>query len=257
MARRVHGIPVINIVNAVKNSFIMLLLFATTAFALAQTPGRTAVPLLTPDNTIGKRVAACVACHKVEDQATRDGYFPRIAGKPAGYLANQLINFREGRRQYPLMTYMVSHLSDAYLLEMAEHFAAIRAPYPPPLAAAESAAVMARGRQLALEGDWQRDVPACIACHGARLTGIAPSLPGIVGLPRDYLNAQFGAWKNRTRQAARPDCMAGIVERLSAADVSAVSAWLSSQAMPADTRPEPALSARLPLRCGSVAGGGQ
>jgi hypothetical protein len=26
-----------------------------------------------------------------------DGYYPRIAGKPAGYLYNQLLNFRDGR----------------------------------------------------------------------------------------------------------------------------------------------------------------
>jgi cytochrome c553 len=30
----------------------------------------------------------------------------RIAGKPAGYLYNQLLNFRDGRRNYPLMTYI-------------------------------------------------------------------------------------------------------------------------------------------------------
>lgn len=243
----------------------MMFLAGAAALALAQTPAQTQaqnpppapVQLLVPDQTIGKRVAACVACHKVEDQVTRDGYFPRIAGKPATYLVNQLINFRDGRRQYPLMTYMVAHLSDAYLLEMAQHFAQLRAPYPPPVLAREPASVMARGRQLTLEGDRGREVPACAACHGARLTGMAPAIPGIVGLPRDYLNAQFGAWKNGSRKAARPDCMADIVARLDAADIHAVSAWLSSQAMPADSRPEPAVSPSLPLPCGSVAGAGR
>ena len=32
-----------------------------------------------------------------------DGYYPRLAGKPAGYLYNQLVNLQQGRRNYPLM----------------------------------------------------------------------------------------------------------------------------------------------------------
>lgn len=55
-----------------------------------------------PD-TLAQRVLACAACHGKEERATIAGYFPRIAGKPAGYLYNQLINFLEGRRQYPLI----------------------------------------------------------------------------------------------------------------------------------------------------------
>ena len=49
-----------------------------------------------PD-TIGQRVLACAACHAQKDRD--DAYFPRISGKPEGYLYNQLVNFRDGRRQ--------------------------------------------------------------------------------------------------------------------------------------------------------------
>ncbi|RYF64304.1 MAG: hypothetical protein EOO29_42595, partial [Comamonadaceae bacterium] len=40
-------------------------------------------------NSMASRVLACTACHGKEGRATQEGYFPRIAGKPAGYLANQ------------------------------------------------------------------------------------------------------------------------------------------------------------------------
>jgi cytochrome c553 len=40
------------------------------------------------------RMAACTACHGKEGRATADGYYPRIAGKPEGYLLNQLQSFR-------------------------------------------------------------------------------------------------------------------------------------------------------------------
>src|SRR3954470_11098712 len=88
-----------------------------------------------PDN-MAERVRACTACHGKEGRATSDGYYPRIAGKPAGYLYHQLLNFRDGRRHYGLMTQMVDLLSDDYLREIAEHYAAIELPYPPPQAAA-------------------------------------------------------------------------------------------------------------------------
>src|SRR5262245_62043804 len=94
--------------------------------AAAQTP-----PIAVPD-TMAQRVQACTPCHGKEGRATNQGYFPRIAGKPAGYLANQLVNFREGRRPYPLMTYLVEHMSDEYLAEIARYFSALDLPYPPP-----------------------------------------------------------------------------------------------------------------------------
>lgn len=205
-----------------------------------------------PD-TMAQRVVACTACHGKEGRATNSGYFPRIAGKPAGYLYNQLVNFREGRRQYPLMTYMVTHLSDTYLMEMAEHFASQHPPYPPPQVVDVSPATLEKGRQVVFSGDDSRKVPACIACHGQGLSGVAPNIPGLLGLPRDYLNAQLGAWRNGQRRAAAPDCMAHIAKQLSPEEISAASAWLATQPVPPGMRPAPASAlARLPLSCGGV-----
>ncbi len=52
-------------------------------------------------DSMEQRVKPCTSCHGNEGRATREGYFPRIAGKPPGYLFNQLVNFRDGRRQIP------------------------------------------------------------------------------------------------------------------------------------------------------------
>ena len=81
---------------------------------------------------MAQRTLACTACHGEQGRAGPDGYYPRLAGKPAGYLYNQLLNFRDGRRHYGLMTRMVDVLSDEYLMDIARHFAAMQAPYPPP-----------------------------------------------------------------------------------------------------------------------------
>jgi cytochrome c553 len=211
-----------------------------------------ATPAVLPD-TLEQRVAACLACHSVKERG--DAFFPRIAGKPAGYLYNQLRNFRDGRRHYPMMTYMVDHLPDAYLREIADYFAAQHPPYPPPQAgsgASATTASLARGQALVQQGDPARKIPACVACHGAALTGVEPAIPGLIGLPSDYINAQFGAWKSKVRRAAAPDCMADIAARLSEADVAAVSGWLGRQTPDAAARPAASIAMPLPMACGSV-----
>jgi cytochrome c553 len=223
--------------------------FALAACALVAAPALAQRPAVLPD-TMSQRVLACTACHARPD--VNDQYFPRISGKPAGYLYNQLINFREGRRQFPWMAYMVDHLSDAYLQEIASHFAADHLPPPPPQPSDATAAVLARGRALVLRGDPALKVPACIACHGEQLTGVAPAIPGLLGLPRDYVNAQFGSWRAKTRRAHAPDCMGEIANRLSLSDVSAISSWLGLQPVAADARPATSIARPLPLACGSA-----
>ena len=211
-------------------------------------------PLQVPD-TIAQRVQACTLCHGKEGRATNEGYFPRIAGKPAGYLYNQLINFREGRRSNATMTYLVEHLSDAYLLEIASYFSALDLPYPPPLATPATPATkseLARGDALVHRGDATRGIPACVACHGALMTGVVPAIPGLLGLPRDYLAAQFGGWRTGQRKAAAPDCMARITSMLTPDDVSAVATWLATQTVPLYAKPALAVALPLPIPCGSA-----
>jgi cytochrome c553 len=222
-----------------------LLLLATLGAALSA-----AAPAV--EDTLAARVVPCTACHGKEGRAAPDGYHPRIAGKPAGYLYNQLVNFRDGRRRYGPMVYLVDHLSDAYLREIADHFATLDLPYPAPAAVNASPAQLQLGERLATEGDPARELPACVRCHGAALTGVAPAIPGLLGLPRDYLAGQIGAWANGQRRAHAPDCMAEIAKRLSPGEVSAVASWLASRPLPATTKPAESLPAPLPLRCGGV-----
>lgn len=218
------------------------------AYALFSLPVHAAA---LPD-TLAQRLGACTSCHARTDTAHGTAYFPRISGKPAGYLYNQLANFRDGRRQYPVMAYMVTHLPDAYLHEIADYFASQHPPALPSAPNTASPALLARGRLLVTQGDRARNVPACVACHGAALSGTLPAVPGLIGLPRDYINAQFGAWRNGTRRAAKPDCMAVIATRLSLDDINAASTWLASQPFSPDARPAATFPQTLPLACGSV-----
>jgi cytochrome c553 len=208
-------------------------------------------------SAIAERVRACTSCHGEQGRAAPDGYYPRLAGKPAGYLYHQLLNFAEGRRRYGPMAQLVQPLSDDYLLRMARYFASLDVPYPAPSREAPriSTQALEHGRQLALHGDAARKLPACATCHGTPLMGTQPNVPALLGLPLDYLTAQLGAWQTGERQAHAPDCMAEIVRRMNPGDIIAVASWLSMQPVPTASHArtlQQGVALDASLRCGSA-----
>ena len=224
---------------------ILFLLICAPAVATAH-----AVP-----DSLEQRLKPCTSCHGKDGRAASDGYYPRIAGKPEGYLFNQLKNFREGKRTYPLMTYIVANMSDDYLHEIAQYFSQLHPPYAAPQAAQIAPAILERGRMLVQQGAPAQKIPACIACHGEKMTGVAPYIPGLLGLPRDYIVAQLGAWQTASRHAYAPDCMQQIARKLGPQDIYAISAWLAAQNMPVNPLASDAKDIpnfKLPLSCGSV-----
>lgn len=204
-----------------------------------------------PDST-ATRVMACTACHGEKGQGSRDDYFPRLAGKPAGYLFNQLVAFRDGRRNYPPMNYLLAYLPDTYLREMADYFANQQTPFPALPKPNVTPQVLALGKKLALNGDDVRHIPACAACHGPSLTGVSPDIPGLLGLNSKYISAQLGATRYGTRVTTATNCMQKVAAQLSEGDIAAVSAWLSSLPAPANPAPAPAGSLKLALTCESA-----
>lgn len=209
------------------------------------------MPAFKQVDSLEARVQGCVTCHGQSGQGTNNGYYPRIAGKPAGYLYNQLMAFRDGQRKYPPMNYLVAYLPDAYLREIAEHFAKQRPPFAAKEQAGADAATVARGQALVTGGDSTKNIPACIACHGKRLTGMEPGIPGLVGLRPTYIVAQLTRWRVGDRHGTEPDCMKRVATRLSDTDVTAVAAWLSQQDAPQDPSPESSNLVRMPFVCGS------
>jgi cytochrome c553 len=209
------------------------------------TPGKFA-------DTLEQRLAPCAICHGKQGEGTgAREYYPRIAGKPARYLYLQLQNFREGRRSYPQMVYLMRYMTDAYLQEIADYYAKLQPAYAAPRAPAAMTRELERGEALATRGDPAKNVPACAACHGRSFGGMQPAIPGLVGLNFDYIAAQLSAWKTGARRANAPDCMHEIATRLPASDISAVAKWLAARQGAVTARPAPEAPQQLPLSCGS------
>mgnify|MGYP001809701153 CR=1 FL=1 len=203
---------------------------------------------------LAPRLAACATCHGAQGEGAEGSeYAPHLAGKPAQYLYAQLRSFREGGRQHVQMAWLVRHLDDAYLREIGEFYAAL----PPKTAPAEALAAQAErpgdaiARQLVEQGDAARGLHACSACHGADLVGVEPGVPALVGLPAEYVVAQFGAWRTGVRTAIAPDCMADIANALTPVEMRAIAEWLAVQGHREPRRPAPAGSLALPAACGS------
>jgi cytochrome c553 len=225
--------------------FTLLACFGIEAFAAD-------APLERAPDTMQARVMGCAACHGAHGEGTDNDYFPRLSGKPAGYLYNQLLAFRDGRRKYPPMNYLLAYLPDAYLKQMAEYFAGEHPPFAKPATVIVDAKTLELGQSLVTKGDAARKIPACVSCHGSAMTGMEPAIPGLLGLHADYLSAQLGAWRYGTRSTDAPDCMSRVARLLSERDITAIAAYLASLPAPADPAPVAAGSFKMPLACGSV-----
>ncbi len=219
-------------------------LFFGTAHAQVNPSGAT-TPNTTAPDTIAARVLACASCHGAQGEGTSDVYFPRLAGKPAGYLYNQLVAFKNGRRRYPPMNYLLEFLPDAYLKEIAEYFASLRPPFRRPRSP-PSARRFWRGVNR-----WSKTATLSTAFQPVQAVIIRASQewsqlsPGLLGLRAAYISAQLGGWRYGTRTAAAPDCMQIVAGLLTEDDVKAVAAYLSSLPAPAD----PSFAPKEVCRC--------
>lgn len=201
------------------------------------------------------RLAACAACHGERGHSDSEEYFPSLAGKPAGYIYQQLLNFRDGRRHNDVMQPMLSNLPASYLQEIAHYYADQRFEAAVDVKAQTQLPAIKHGQraeELIKHGDPARNLPACGACHGADLAGAQPTIPGLLGLPQAYLQSQLGAWRVGSRNAVSPDCMQTVAKTLTADETSAVAAWLAQQPIPLNYEPADTLPDNLPLPCGAA-----
>ena len=206
------------------------------------------------NDAMTERLAACAACHGPQGEGAPGAeYYPHLAGKPAGYLFAQLQSFRDGRRHYPQMVYLMRNWDDAWLVQIAKFYAA-QPVIPPEHSAPESLRgdALARAQAFVRDGDPARNLPACSACHGSALTGIEPGVPALVGLPVDYLIAQLGGWLTGARHSIEPDCMAQVVQHLQPGEIRVLATYISGQVPEPGSHPAPAGSWELPLKCGGT-----
>jgi len=181
---------------------------------------------------VGARVAAglpaCAQCHGPNGEGQPASGFPRLAGQGKQYLIKQLQDFRAGRRKSPIMEDIAKSLDDAAIESVSAFYQGVVLPEAPAGAPEPKPGPAIVGATLATHGNWDKDVPACFACHGADGAGIAPHFPAIAQQNAAYTASQLRAWKSGTRLNDPQGLMKAVADRLSDADIDAVSAYLES-----------------------------
>ena len=93
--------------------------------------------------------------------------------------------------------------------------------------AAKNAATIALGRQLYRGGDVGRGLAACAACHGPTGAGLPAQFPRLAGQYADYTEAQLKAFRVGERANDANRSMRTIAEKLSDAEIKAVSDYIA------------------------------
>lgn len=170
---------------------------------------------------------ACARCHGFDGAADGSGAFPKLTGQSSEYLENELRAYISGNRKNALMQPIARGLNDAEIKAVAQYYALAHATYFPP--AAQPPELVARGQQLAKEGDPTANVLACETCHGPNGQGNA-AIPYLAGQYRQYAAFQFQMYRQGFRKS---DLMVDLARNMREQDVAAVSAYYEQVARPA------------------------
>lgn len=170
-----------------------------------------------------EKSAMCAACHGVDGNSVVP-MFPKIAELAPGYIIKQLIAFRSGERQDPLMAPMAMALSDEDIENLAAYYSAQKRTLDIPAAGPE---VVALGERLYLGGSKDTSVPACSGCHGARGDGMPQAgYPYLRGQHADYIAKQLRDFKSGARANDAARMMRMTAERMTEEEIIAVSQYI-------------------------------
>jgi len=141
---------------------------------------------------------------------------PSIAQQPQLYLENQLVYFREGLRNSPVMEQVLKDVKDEELSLLAKHFASQKASAA--AASGSDAAKQARGAEIVGRNH-------CGQCHLPNLHGRA-QMPRLAGQREDYLLHAMTGYRDGKRTGA-DTTMTEVLSGMSDADLAALAHYLA------------------------------
>ena len=160
----------------------------------------TGYPAWAQGDAAGAKLAEqCVACHGPGGNSQNPD-FPVLAGQSWRYIYIQLKDFKEGRRNDPVMSAMAAGLSRDDMIALGNYFAAVK-PLPIPFKA--DGAKVEAGRKIS-------DAVLCPMCHLGGFVG-QNEIPKVAGQYPQYIKKQlldFRA-KRRTNDAGNMTSVAG------------------------------------------------
>jgi cytochrome c553 len=167
------------------------------------------------------KAVVCQACHGATGNSANPDW-PSLAGLGADYIADQLKNFKEGKRNNPVMMPIASALSSDDMADVGAYF---DTQVNTGLEADPS--YWKAGEKLYRGGDNARGIPACMACHGPTGRGNEPAkFPALRGQHSVYVVKQLTDYASGARNTGPNGIMPTIAKRLSPDDMRNVAAYV-------------------------------
>lgn len=142
------------------------------------------------------KAAVCVACHGANGNSTNPQW-PTLAGQNAAYIKAQLTYFHNKTRIDPtgLMPPQAAMLTPQDMDDLAAYFS-----LQTPAGLEADPSYWQPGEALYRGGDAQRNIPACMACHGPVGRGVpSAGYPQLRAQQAVYLIAQLNQYAADTR----------------------------------------------------------
>src|SRR5271154_1015400 len=193
------------------------ILAATISGAIVSTA---ALPAGSVENGVAKAIV-CQACHGANGNSTNPDW-PSLAGIGADYIAEQLKNFKDGKRANPVMMPNAMSLSADDMADLGAYFDSL---VNTGLEADPS--YWQAGQKLYQGGDQARAIPACMACHGPAGRGNEPAkFPALRGQQSAYVVKQLNDYASGTRTTGPNGIMQTIAKRLSNDDIRNLASYM-------------------------------
>ncbi len=167
------------------------------------------------------KATVCQACHGANGNSSNPEW-PSLAGVGADYIAEQLNNFKTGKRSSPVMMPMTVNLTADDMADLGMYFDSLTN-----TGLEADPSYWAAGEKLYRGGDQVRGIPACMACHGATGRGNEPAkFPALRGQQSNYVVKQLNDYASGTRATGPNGIMQSIAKRLSPEDIRNLASYL-------------------------------
>jgi cytochrome c553 len=167
------------------------------------------------------KATLCTACHGANGNSVNPEW-PSLAGIGADYIAEQLKNFKEGKRNNAVMMSIVAGLSPDDYADLGAYFDSLTN-----TGLEADPSFWQAGEKLYRGGDQSRGIPACQACHGPTGAGNeAAKFPALRGQHSVYVVKQLNDYASGARTSGPNGIMQTIAKRLSPDDMRNVAAYV-------------------------------
>jgi cytochrome c553 len=167
------------------------------------------------------KAVVCQACHGANGNSTNPEW-PSLAGIGADYIADQLKNFKEGKRANPVMMPNAMTLSADDMADLGAYFDSLAN-----TGLEADPSYWQAGEKLYRGGDTARAIPACMACHGPTGRGNEPAkFPALRGQQSVYVMKQLTDYASGARTTGPNGIMQTIAKRLSPDDMRNLASYL-------------------------------